>query len=167
VLRVQADPSIKSVVAVFPFGLVKPMRYLQDERVWETRFLAPVDMSDGEYECRLVMTDGLGRSFEELKRFRIDSRPPALAASVVPGQAKAGDEVKIVVRADADTRWIAARMFGASPVRVQWDAAEKANVGRLRIPADLPPGTYAIQVAAEDFARNGAAAETRFEVLAR
>lgn len=167
VLRVQADPSIRSVVAVFPFGLVKQMRFLADEGVWETRFLAPVGMNDGQYACRLVLTDAAGRSFEEVKRFRIDSRPPTLSATVEPAVAKAGDEVRIVVRADADARWIAARLFGASPVRVRWDDAAKANVGRLQIPAGLPPGVYTIRVTGEDLAHNGASSEVRLEVLAR
>ena len=167
VLRVATDPSVTSVVAVFPFGLVKRLAYLEDEGVWETRFLAPTDMRDGQYACRLVMTDASGRSFEELKRFRIDSRPPQLDVSIEPGSARAGSDVRIVVRTDADARWISARLFGASPVKVVWDGAAKANVGRLRLPAELPPGVYTVQVTAEDFARNGAVAEIRLEVLAQ
>ena len=124
-------------------------------------------MRDGQYACRLVMTDNAGRSFEELKRFRIDSRPPQLVASVEPGSVRAGNDVRILVRADADARWISARLFGASPVRVVWDSDAKANVGRLHIPAELPPGTYTIQITAEDFARNGAVAEATIEVLGR
>ncbi|MBZ5515475.1 MAG: VIT and VWA domain-containing protein, partial [Acidobacteriia bacterium] len=41
VIRVKTDPSIVSVIALFPFGLVKKLRYLQDEDIWQTRFLAP------------------------------------------------------------------------------------------------------------------------------
>ena len=40
-LRVRTDSAIRSVVAVFPFGLIKPLKYLKDEDVWQTRFLAP------------------------------------------------------------------------------------------------------------------------------
>jgi len=167
VLRVATDPSVTSVVAVFPFGLVKPLVFLKDEGVWETRFLAPTDMRDGQYACRLVMTDASGRSFEELKRFRIDSRPPRLEASIEPGSTRAGSDVRILVRADADARWISARLFGASPVRIAWDSGSKANVGLLHIPAELPAGTYTIQITAEDFARNGAVTEATLEVLPR
>jgi Ca-activated chloride channel family protein len=102
-----------------------------------------------------------------VKHFRIDSRPPKLAASVEPASAHAGDDVKIVVRADADARWIAARLYGAAPVRVQWDDTAKANVGHLHVPAELPPGVYTIQVTGEDLAHNGASTEVRLEVLAR
>ena len=167
ILRVQTDPSIRSVVAVFPFGLVKPLRFISAEGVWETRFLAPVDMSDGRYECRLVMTDAAGRSFEEVKRFRIDSRPPSLAPRLEPAPVRAGDEVRVVVGADADTRWITARLPGAAPVAVVWDPVLRANVGRLAIPPGLPPGVYTVRVAAEDFARNGATAEVALEVIPR
>ncbi len=167
VLRIQTDPSIRSVVAVFPFGLVKPLRFLDDEKVWETRFLAPVGMDDGEYACRLVLTDQLGRSFEETKRFRIDSRPPTLVASVAPVAAKAGEDVKILVRADSDTRWIAARLFGAAPVRVAWSGEDKANVGTLHVPADLPPGVYTVRITGEDLAHNAATTEISLEVRSR
>src|ERR1700728_1174969 len=44
VLRVRTDPDIVSVVALFPFGLIKPLRHLPDEDIWQTRFLAPTDM---------------------------------------------------------------------------------------------------------------------------
>ncbi|MFI5105986.1 MAG: VWA domain-containing protein, partial [Terriglobales bacterium] len=39
VLRVRTDPEIVSVVALFPFGLTKPLRYLAKEDMWQTRFL--------------------------------------------------------------------------------------------------------------------------------
>lgn len=167
VLRVKTDPSITSVVAVFPFGLVKPMRFLEKEGVWETRFLAPRDMDDGSYSCRLVLTDAIGRSYEEVKRFRIDSRPPALNVTVGPQQVKAGSDVVVSVRADKDARWIAARLFGSAPVKVEWNAEAKSNIGRLHIPDGLPAGKYTVYVTAEDFARNGAATEVEIEVLGR
>src|SRR5204863_6696151 len=62
VLRVSTDESIASVVAMFPFGLVKPLRFLPGEHIWQTRFLAPTDMSDGTYQVRLVMRDRAGHA---------------------------------------------------------------------------------------------------------
>ncbi len=41
ILRVKTDESIVSVTALFPFGLVQPLRYLFTEDIWQTRFLAP------------------------------------------------------------------------------------------------------------------------------
>jgi len=74
--------------------------------------------------------------------------------------------VRIVARADADSRWIRARLFGGSGVSLRWDGSAKANVGMLHVPVELPPGVYTVQVAAEDFARNASTTEIRLEVLA-
>lgn len=165
VLRVRADQSITEVTAVFPFGLTKRLTYIKGEDVWETRFIAPREMSDGVYRCRLVLVDRQGRAYQEEKSFVIDSRPPRLQASLGQTIAHAGDDLMITVRADSDTRVIAARIFGALPVPVIWDAKAKANIGHLRIPAGLPSGTYAIQVTAEDFAHNSSAVELLIEVI--
>lgn len=165
VLRVRADESIKEVTAVFPFGLTKQMVYLKGEDVWQTRFIAPREMADGVYRCRLILVDDKGRAFQEEKSFVIDSRPPRLQAETAQPRVRAGEDLAITVRADADTRRIAARIFGALPVPVVWDGKAKANVGYLRIPAGLPAGTYTIQVTAEDFAHNSSATEITIEVV--
>ncbi|HEV8493533.1 MAG TPA: VIT and VWA domain-containing protein, partial [Candidatus Angelobacter sp.] len=65
VIRVRTDPSIVSVVALFPFGLTKPLRYLGKEDIWQTRFLAPVDMEDGTHTVRLVLRDRNGFVYRE------------------------------------------------------------------------------------------------------
>lgn len=165
VLRVRADQSINEVTAVFPFGLTKRLTYIKGEDVWETRFVAPREMSDGVYHCRLVLLDNRGRAYQEEKSFVIDSRPPRIAPSLNQTVAHAGEELVVTVRADSDTRVIAARVFGALPVPVIWDAKAKTNIGHLRIPAGLPSGTYTIQVTAEDFAHNSSVAEVMVEVI--
>ena len=53
-LRVKTDESIASVIAMFPFGSVKKLKYLTDEDTWQTRFLAPKDLADGSYKVRLL-----------------------------------------------------------------------------------------------------------------
>ncbi|HJQ22452.1 MAG TPA: VIT domain-containing protein [Blastocatellia bacterium] len=165
VLRVRADQSITEVTAVFPFGLTKRLTYLKGEDVWETRFVAPHEMSDGVYHCRLLLVDDKGRAYQEDKSFVIDSRPPRLEPKLNQAIAHAGEAVTITVRADIDTRVIAARVLGALPVPIVWDAKAKANVGHLRIPAGLPSGTYTIQVTAEDFAHNSTVTELNIEVI--
>jgi Ca-activated chloride channel family protein len=165
VLRVRADSSITEVTAVFPFGLTKRMTYIKGEDVWETRFMAPSDMTDGIYHCRLILVDRQGRTYQESKSFVIDSHPPRLQASLNQTIAHAGDEMVITVRADSDTRVIAARIYGATAVPVVWDGKAKANVGYLRIPAGLPSGTYTIQITGEDFAHNSSATELTIEVI--
>ena len=165
VLRVRADESITEVTAVFPFGLTKRMTYIKGEDVWETRFVAPSEMVDGVYHCRLVLVDRQGRAYQEQKSFVIDSRPPRLQASLNQVIAHAGEDLMITVRADSDTRVIAARIIGSLPVPVVWDSKAKANIGHLMIPAGLPSGTYTIQITAEDFAHNSSAVELVVEVI--
>ncbi|HJZ66917.1 MAG TPA: VIT domain-containing protein [Blastocatellia bacterium] len=165
VLRVRADQSITDVTAVFPFGLTKRMTYIKSDDVWETRFVAPREMTDGAYHCRLVLVDRQGRAYQEGKSFVIDSRPPRLQASLNQTVAHAGEDLIVTVRADSDTRVIAARIFGSLPVPVVWDGKAKANIGHLRIPAGLPSGSYVIQITAEDFAHNSSAVELVVEVI--
>jgi len=165
VLRVRADESIVEVTAVFPFGLTSRMNYITGEDVWETRFIAPREMSDGSYRCRLILVDRMGRAYQEEKSFIIDSRPPKLQASLNQTIAHAGEDLIITVRADSDTRVIAARIFGSLPIPVLWDAKAKANIGHLTVPRGLPSGTYAVQVTAEDFAHNSSTTELIIEVL--
>jgi len=165
VLRVRADESIVEVTAVFPFGLTKRMTYIKGDDVWETRFVAPSEMVDGVYHCRLVLVDRQGHAYQEQKSFVIDSRPPRLQASLNQTMAHAGEDLMITVHADSDTRVIAARIFGSLPVPVVWDAKAKANIGHLMIPDGLPSGTYTIQITAEDFAHNSSAVELVVEVI--
>ena len=165
VLKVRVDQSIVEVTAVFPFGLTSRMTYIDGEDVWETRFIAPREMSDGAYRCRLILIDRQGRAYQEEKSFIIDSRPPKLQASLSQTIAHAGEDLMITVRADSDTRVIAARIFGSLPVPVVWDAKAKANIGHLTVPRGLPSGTYAVQVTAEDFAHNSSTTELILEVV--
>ncbi|MFY9556468.1 MAG: VWA domain-containing protein, partial [Blastocatellia bacterium] len=165
VLRVRADESIAEVTAVFPFGLTKRLTYIKGDDVWETRFLAPREMADGVYHCRLLLVDRQGRAFQENKSFVIDSRPPRVQATLSQTVAHAGEDLIVTVRSDSDTRVIAARIFGGLPVPVVWDAKAKANIGHLEIPAGLPSGTYTIQITAEDFAHNSSAVELMVEVI--
>jgi hypothetical protein len=112
-----------------------------------------------------VLVDDKGRAYQEEKSFVIDSRPPRIQPALNQTIVHAGEELTITVRADSDTRVIAARILGAMPVPVVWDAKAKANVGHLRIPAGLPSGSYTIQVTAEDFAHNSTASELVVEVI--
>jgi len=165
VLRVAADESITSVVAMFPFGLVKPLRYLPGERIWQTRFLAPADMNDGTYDVRLIMRDQAGHSYREAKSFIIASKPPALRASADRASGRPGETVRLRASASASTRTILARLYGASPAELRWDSRAGASIGTLTVPDGLPAGRYVIRVTAEDIAHNVASQELTFDVL--
>lgn len=154
VLRVRTDPDIRTVTAIFPFGLTKPLRYLPREQVWQTRFLAPKEMVDGLYYCRLILRDRVGRAFEERKSFVIDSRAPAIQASVDRSAYRPGDTVEVRVKSDSDTRRIRLRLASLEPAEARWDAGGKASIGRIALPMEIATGEYALEVFAEDFAHN-------------
>jgi Ca-activated chloride channel family protein len=165
VLRVVTDESITSVVAMFPFGLIKKLRYLPDERIWQTRFLAPADMNDGTYEVRLVMHDQAGHAYREAKSFVIASKPPVLRATVDRVSARPAETVQLRASASASTRTIVARLYGAAPVELRWDARAGVSTGALTVPDGLSAGRYVIHVTAEDIAHNVSSLEITFDVL--
>lgn len=167
VIRVKTDASVKSVYAVLPFGEILPLEFLQSEKVWETRFLAPAWMTDGTYACRLILEDRDGRAFEEQKTFVIDSRAPILKIDLPAKTVRAGDEIQIKAAADADARRIVARFYGSQAAELVWSNKAKTNVGSVRASAGLQPGKYVLSVTAEDFAHNQSTVETQIEVLAR
>jgi Ca-activated chloride channel family protein len=163
ILRVRTDPEIVSVSAIFPFGLIKNLVYLASEDIWQTRFLVPKEFSDGTYSCRLILRDRSGNQYEEKKTFLVDSRPP-LFKTRWEGKFTRGSTVKIIVSADHDTRSLFASIKSLNPVRVEWSSTAKASVGYIKVPADLPAGTYTLQVIGEDFAHNISLWSTMVEV---
>lgn len=165
VLRVRTDASISSVVAMFPFGLVKKLRYLPEEDTWQTRFLAPSDMKDGTYNVQLVLKDKQGRVFREAKSFVIASKPPIVRVSLAKRQFRAGETMPLRVSASDTTRTVVARMHGAAPVHLRWSTEAKSNTGTMIVPAHLPAGRYKLTVTAEDFAHNIGSEEVQIEVL--
>jgi Ca-activated chloride channel homolog len=164
VLRLKADESIVSVIALFPFGLTKPLRYLKEEDTWQTRFLAPVEMSDGVYQVRLILRDRDGHVYRESKSFVIASKTPVLHARLEQARVHAGDTLRLSAQVSGNARTITARLYGAMPVALHWNSAAKANTGELVVPAYLPPGKYSIHVTAEDIAHNVGTEEVALEV---
>jgi Ca-activated chloride channel family protein len=165
VLRVKTDESITSVVAMFPFGLVKKLRYLTEEDTWQTRFLAPDDLADGAYPVRLLLRDRQGRVFRESKTFVIASQPPTVKVRLDRRQFHRGEVMKLRVSASDTTRTIVARMSGAAPVYLRWNAEMGSNAGEMIVPAALPAGRYKLNVTAEDFAHNIGSGEVEVEIL--
>lgn len=165
ILRVRTDPSIESVVALFPFGLVKTLRYLKTEDVWQTRFLAPVDLADGTHTVRLLLRDRSGRLFRETKTFVIASKSPVVRASLDKSRYRPGETIRMRVRASASTRTITARLYGAMPASLRWNPALGTNTGELVVPARLPAGRYSLTISAEDIAHNIGSQEVSVEVL--
>jgi Ca-activated chloride channel family protein len=165
VIRVRTDPEIVSVVALFPFGLTKPLRYLTKEDIWQTRFLAPVDMEDGTHAVRLVMRDRNGNVYRESKTFVIASKPPTLKIVLDRKRFRRGDAIHLKINASASTRTLIAQLQGAEPVRLRWNPDALASTGDVLVPDELAPGTYRLTVTAEDMAHNIGAQEVQIEVL--
>jgi Ca-activated chloride channel homolog len=165
VLRVRTDPDIVSVVALFPFGLTKPLRYLAKEDIWQTRFLVPVDMEDGTHAVRLVLRDRSGNVYRESKTFVIASKPPALKIVLDGKRYRRGDAIHLKINASASTRTLIAQLQGATPVNLRWNPDSLASTGDVIVPDDLLPGHYRLTVTAEDMAHNIGAQEVQIEVL--
>jgi Ca-activated chloride channel family protein len=165
VIRVKTDPSISSVVALFPFGLIKNLRYLPGEDMWQTRFLAPEDMTDGTYVVRLILRDREGHVYRESKAFVIVTQPPVVRVRLERKQFRRGEPIPLRVSASARTRTVVARIYGAEPAYLTWNQDAGANTGNLLVPADLPVGPYTLTVTAEDIAHNIGSQEVTIEVL--
>jgi Ca-activated chloride channel family protein len=165
VLRVKTDESISSVTALFPFGLVQKLRYLSGEDVWQTRFLAPDDMQDGTYTVRLVLRDRAGHTYPEFKTFVIASKPPVVQIKLDTRRYRPGQTINIRATASQSTRSLVARLEGAAPVALNWDAQSGIDAGQLLIPEQTVPGTYKLTVTAEDIAHNIGTQEVQVEVL--
>jgi len=154
VLRVKTDESIISVVALFPFGLMQKLRYLPAEDTWQTRFFAPKDMQDGTYSVRLVLRDRAGHTYREAKTFVIASKTPVVQIKLDQKRYRRGQVLDLKVAASQSTRSLVARLEGAAPVGLKWDAKAGVNTGQLLIPEQMIPGTYRLTVTAEDIAHN-------------
>lgn len=165
VLRVRTDEAIASVVAVFQFGLTKPLKYLPEEKVWQTRFLAPESMTDGTHTVQMVLRDKNGRTYREGKTFLIVSKQPLVSVKLASNSVRAGSTLTVMAKATELTRTITAKIAGAAPARLQWNEQKRVNIGELTIPKSLPPGKYMVKVTAEDVAHNVASREVALEIL--
>ncbi len=133
VIRVEADSSIASAVALLPFGARVDLVRRPGTRLWEGRFLVPEGLPDGPLAVRLVLRDHEGRSFVETKRVVVDGTAPTIRP-VLPASAAAGDVVRVAARADSDVLFLSARLGDGAPVPLRWDDAAKANVGEVALP---------------------------------
>jgi Ca-activated chloride channel family protein len=175
VLRVRTDPAIISVIAIFPFGLTKPLRHLASEdlqapgdqanRLWETRFLAPPDMKDGTYNVRLLLRDTHGNTYTEAKTFVIASTPPTVKLQLARTSAHRGEAFEIRAAASASTRTLTAHIDGVASTLLRWNPRAELNTGILTIPNDLPVGRYTLTVTAEDIAHNLGSQEVSLDVV--
>jgi Ca-activated chloride channel family protein len=121
-------------------------------------------MADGTYSVRLILRDRNGRVYREQKTFEILSKPPLVKIELAKQRYRAGERLPLRVKASRSARTIVARMYGASPVELHWDARARASTGEMTVPR-LAPGKYQLNVMAEDVAHNIGTQEVTLEVL--
>jgi len=142
------------------------LKYLRLENVWQTRFMAPKEMVDGTYYCRLILKDRQGRVYEEKKSFVIDSRAPSIRAAADRSTYRPGETVQVKVRSDADTRRIRLRLLSLGPVEATWDSVGgQASIGYIVLPKDIAPGLHSIEIFAEDFAHNTSSEQLQVSII--
>jgi Ca-activated chloride channel family protein len=114
---------------------------------------------------RLILRDQTGHTYRESKTFVIASKPPVVQVKLDRKRFQRGQSIAMKVSASETTRTLVARMDGAAPVPLRWDAKSGANTGALTIPEQMIPGTYKLTVTAEDIAHNIGTQEVQVEVL--
>ena len=162
VLRVECDPGTRSATALFPFGLKLDLVHRPGTLLWEGRFLVPEGFADGRYPVRILLRDRSGAAITETKHFILDGQAPVIRPEL-PASGRAGDAIRILVRADADVVLLTARIGDAPPVPLRWDAEARGSVGLLRIPERLS-GSQEVLFEAVDGARNHGLARAVLEV---
>jgi len=162
VLRVECDPGIRSVVALFPFGLRLPLVKRPGSRLWEGRFLVPEGLADGRYAVRIVLRDVSGARLFETKHFVLDGTAPRILPDT-PAPTRPGERVRVTARVDEDVIVLSARLGDGPPVPLRWDAAARRSVGELRVPVSAL-GPQELVFEAVDGAKNVSFARARLEV---
>ena len=76
-----------------------------------------------------------------------------------------GQTISLKASASQSTRTLVARLEGAAPVALHWDAGAGINAGQLVISEQTVPGVYKLTVTAEDIAHNIGTQEVQIEVL--
>jgi Ca-activated chloride channel family protein len=113
----------------------------------------------------LILRDQTGHTYREAKTFVIASKPPVVQVKLDRKRFQRVQSILMKVSASETTRTLVARIDGAAPVPLRWDAKSGSNTGALTIPEQIIPGTYKLTVTAEDIAHNIGTQEVQIEVL--
>jgi len=150
-LTVSAPRDARLVTAHFPFGLVKDLSYDPTTERWQTRFLVPNDVADGEYDVPVVVQRRDGRTDIVKAHYTIDSRAPDFEASAQPGP---GGVLQLEVVSRDALRKVTLALAADPSVRI--DLADAGDGRTFRGELVLPPGTHRLRVVVADRARNEA-----------
>ena len=164
VLSVRAPEDARQVVAYFPFGLVKRLRWDHMREHWSARFLVPRDVDDGLYKIRILVVDRDGKRRWKTVEYRIDGAAPEfeawLSAYATPDELLTieVDPFEPVVEVVA---WLPG--LDATPIRLTLDTETGTYRGTLRMPPVFPEDGVTIRIQVRDRARNRH--EQDFEIL--
>ncbi len=102
IIKLHAPADTTRVVAIFPWGLVKPMVKEQRSGVWQVRFIIPKAMEHGDYDVILVLTRGNGRKQQLVFSFSADKKAPSGAGKTKVWRTKDGWLVNMSLLASKD-----------------------------------------------------------------
>lgn len=162
VLRVECDAGTVAATALLPFGVKLDLVRRPNSAIWEGRFLVPEGLKDGRYPVRILIQDASGARVSETKHFVLDGTAPEIQPAV-PATARAGELVRITAKTDKDVVLLNARVDGAPPIPLRWDAAANCSVGLVRIPQGAS-GPQEVVFEAVDGAKNRGFARATLEV---
>ncbi|MBM4355496.1 MAG: VWA domain-containing protein, partial [Deltaproteobacteria bacterium] len=155
VLSVDAPEDARSVVAYFPFGLVKRLRYDAVRQHWSARFLVPRDVPDGLYEIRVHIVERSGVSRWKNVSYHIDSSAPEFETEI-PESAAPGCEIPIEVDPLEAVLEVYAYVPGTPESKVVLTSNPDTGTwyGRVRMPDRFPEGPVTVRIVVRDLARN-------------
>ncbi len=173
VLRVRAPKNALQVTAIFPFGLVSELHYDPESEHWITRFLVPKDVSDGDYDVKVLIVEADGTVRSSVIPYTIDSSAPELSVAVTT----IANGIRLAVRANEDLREVRVSLVGAASLDAPsgggatcTDATctlvEAGDPRRRWTDLRLPPGRHTLRVTTSDRARNEAQKDVEVLVLA-
>lgn len=152
ILTVKAPSHARKVTAYFPFGLVKDLVYDPIAEVWQTRFLVPKSVPDGEYQVPVAILHVDGRLERITATYRIDSTKPDFVTTLTPTE----DGVAILVQAKEPLREVVV-FDPATRLRVYLTSNLTSNDGlSFTGQLSLSSGKHLLRVVASDMARNEA-----------
>lgn len=155
VLTVEAPGTARKVVAYFPFGFVKELRYDRIRERWSCRFLVPRGVKDGTYSIRIQIVSPDGSSEWREISIVVDATAPEFDAQV-PTQLVAGETFAIEVDPFEPIRSVTAVVVGekTAPVELSLDTDTGHYIGTLHAPAEVTTDSLVVRVVVRDLARN-------------
>jgi hypothetical protein len=128
-LQVDA-PSDSKVIAIFPGGELKPLRWNDAARKWEVRFDIPLSFREGQYSVRVQIVNGDGTRRQLDVPFEVAMVAPALTAT-----AKLLPDRALEISVPTNERWARIALLTPGGERLPFEFDAKTGTTRVRIAA--------------------------------